>query len=167
MSEPEWSLRGEYMESCDCDFLCPCIYTNPQGPATNEHCTAVMVFRIDDGHSGPLRHVLEVRHRSFRTPEFCELLRAHDIGMVVADSAGTWPMFDEVTSGVAYVRLHGDTELYASGYSDAALDHWAGKVRAWEADGLDVFVYFDNDAKVHAPFDAIALQERLGIGLPS
>jgi uncharacterized protein YecE (DUF72 family) len=72
-------------------------------------------------------------------------------------------MFDEVTSGVAYVRLHGDTELYASGYSDAALDHWAAKVRAWEADGLDVYVYFDNDAKVHAPFDAIALQERLGI----
>ena len=108
--------------------------------------------------------MLEVRHASFRTAEFCELLRAHDIGMVVADSAGTWPMFDEVTSGVAYVRLHGDTELYASGYSDAALDHWADKVRAWEADGLDVFVYFDNDAKVHAPFDAIALQERLGIG---
>ena len=115
----------------------------------------------------PLRHVLEVRHASFRTAEFCELLRAHDIGMVVADSAGTWPMFDEVTSGVAYVRLHGDTELYASGYSDAALDHWADKVRAWEADGLDVFVYFDNDAKVHAPFDAIALQERLGISPPS
>jgi uncharacterized protein YecE (DUF72 family) len=111
----------------------------------------------------PLRHVLEVRHPSFRTPEFCELLRAHDIGMVVADSAGTWPMFDEVTSDVAYVRLHGDTELYASGYSAAALDRWAEKVRGWEADGLDVFVYFDNDAKVHAPFDAIALQERLGI----
>ncbi|WP_191277473.1 DUF72 domain-containing protein [Nocardioides flavus (ex Wang et al. 2016)] len=111
----------------------------------------------------PLRHVLEVRHASFRTPEFCELLRAHDIGMVVADSAGTWPMFDEVTSDLAYVRLHGDTELYASGYGDAALDRWAEKIRAWAADGLDVLVYFDNDAKVHAPFDAMALQERLGI----
>ncbi|WP_246056568.1 DUF72 domain-containing protein [Nocardioides eburneiflavus] len=111
----------------------------------------------------PLRHVLEVRHQSFRTAEFCELLRAHGIGMVVADSAGTWPMFDEVTSDVAYVRLHGDTELYASDYSAAALDRWAEKVRGWEADGLDVFVYFDNDAKVHAPFDAMALQERLGI----
>jgi hypothetical protein len=55
MSEPEWSLRGEYMESCNCDYLCPCIYTNPQGPATNDNCVAVMVFRIDDGHSGPLR----------------------------------------------------------------------------------------------------------------
>ena len=113
----------------------------------------------------PLRHVLEVRHDSFRTPEFCELLRAHDIGMVVADSAGTWPMFDEVTSDVVHVRLHGDTELYASGYSDAALDRWAAKARGWEADGLEVHVYFDNDAKVHAPFDALALQERLGITL--
>ena len=112
----------------------------------------------------PLKHVLEVRHGSFRTPEFCELLRAHDIGMVVADSAGTWPMFDEVTSDVVHVRLHGDEELYASGYSDEALDRWADKVRAWERDGLEVHVYFDNDARVHAPFDAIALQERLGIG---
>ena len=111
----------------------------------------------------PLRHVLEVRHESFRTPEFCELLRAHDIGMVVADSAGTWPMFDEVTSDLVYVRLHGDEELYASGYGDAALDRWAARVRTWDEAGLDVLVYFDNDARVHAPFDAIALQERLGI----
>jgi uncharacterized protein YecE (DUF72 family) len=111
----------------------------------------------------PLRHVLEARHSSFRTPEFCELLRSHDIGMVVADSAGTWPMFDEVTSDLVHVRLHGDTELYASGYSPEALDRWAEKVRSWDRAGLDVLVYFDNDIKVHAPFDAIALQERLGI----
>ena len=115
----------------------------------------------------PLRHVLEVRHDSYRTPEFCELLRAHDIGMVVADSAGQWPMFEDVTSDLVYVRLHGDTELYASGYSPEALDRWAEKVRAWDAAGLDVVVYFDNDARTHAPFDAIALQERLGITAPA
>ena len=107
--------------------------------------------------------MLEVRHESFRTPELGELLREHDIGMVVADSAGQWPMFEDVTSDLVHVRLHGDTELYASGYSDEALDRWAEKVRAWDAAGLDVLVYFDNDARVHAPFDAIALQERLGI----
>ena len=111
----------------------------------------------------PLRHVLEVRHHTFRTAEFCALLKAHDIGMVVADSAGTWPMFDEVTSDLVYVRLHGDEELYASGYGDAALDRWADKIRGWDAAGLDVLVYFDNDIKVHAPFDAIALLERLGL----
>jgi hypothetical protein len=55
MPEQNWSLRGEYMESCNCDYLCPCVYTNPQGPATQDHCTAVMVFRIDDGRSRTTR----------------------------------------------------------------------------------------------------------------
>lgn len=110
----------------------------------------------------PLRHALEVRHSSFRDNGFVDLLRAHGAALVVADSAGTWPCFEEVTAGFVYVRLHGDTELYTSGYTPAALDAWAVKVRAWQARGLDVFVYFDNDAKIHAPFDAIALAERLG-----
>jgi len=48
MPAPTWSLRGEYMESCNCDYLCPCIYTNPQEAATHDHCTAVMVFRIEE-----------------------------------------------------------------------------------------------------------------------
>src|ERR1700728_823105 len=49
MAESKWSLRGQYMESCNCDYLCPCIYTNPQGAATHQHCYAIMVFRIDEG----------------------------------------------------------------------------------------------------------------------
>ena len=60
--------------------------------------------------------------------------------------------------------MHGETELYVSGYDDAALDAWAARVRTWTAQGRDVFVYFDNDVKVRAPFDAIALAERLGVG---
>ncbi len=55
MPEQNWSLRGEYMESCNCDYLCPCIYTNPQAPVTYDHCTALMVFRIDEGRSGTVR----------------------------------------------------------------------------------------------------------------
>jgi hypothetical protein len=55
MPEPNWSLHGEYMESCNCDYLCPCIYTNPQGPVTYDHCTAVLAFRIDEGRSGATR----------------------------------------------------------------------------------------------------------------
>src|SRR5690242_20313075 len=55
MPEPNWSLRGEYMESCNCDYLCPCIYTNPQGPVTYDNCFAVLVFRIDQGNSGTTR----------------------------------------------------------------------------------------------------------------
>ena len=52
MVEQNWSLRGEYMESCNCDYLCPCVYTNPQGPVTYDNCTAALVFRIDAGRSG-------------------------------------------------------------------------------------------------------------------
>ena len=110
-----------------------------------------------------MRHVLEVRHESFRTTAFSELLRAHDVGMVVADSAGTWPVFDDVTSDLVYVRLHGDEELYASGYSDDALDRWAERVEQWSSAGLDVLVYFDNDIKVHAPRDALRLEARLAL----
>jgi len=67
----------------------------------------------------------------------------------------------EVVGGVVYVRLHGAEELYVSGYTAEALDHWAGLARCRRADGLDVYVYFDNDAKVHAPYDALALIERV------
>ena len=80
---------------------------------------------------------------------------------MVADTAGKWPLLDDLTADFVYMRLHGDEELYASGYGDAALDRWADKVRAWDAAGLDVLVYFDNDAKVHAPFDAARLRDRV------
>jgi uncharacterized protein YecE (DUF72 family) len=109
----------------------------------------------------PLRHCLEVRHASYVVPSFCELLRGHGIGLVVADTAGKWPLLHEVTADFVYVRLHGDVELYVSGYSDSALDAWADRVRGWRDAGLDVYAYFDNDVKVRAPFDAMALAARL------
>jgi hypothetical protein len=52
MAHQEWTMLGEYMESCNCDYLCPCVYTNPQGPVTYDHCTAALVFRIDAGSCG-------------------------------------------------------------------------------------------------------------------
>ena len=109
----------------------------------------------------PLRHALEVRHESFRVPAFLDLLREHRIAVVVADTAGTWPMIKEVTADFAYIRLHGQDELYTSGYTDEALDGWAALIRGWVAGGCDVFAYFDNDAKVHAPFNAICLIDKL------
>jgi uncharacterized protein YecE (DUF72 family) len=107
-----------------------------------------------------VRHAFEFRHPSYCTEEAFELLRRHDVATVVADTAGRWPMAEAVTSDLVYVRLHGDTELYASGYSDDALDRWAEKCLRWAEQG-DVVVYFDNDAKGHAPWDALRLQERV------
>ena len=68
----------------------------------------------------------------------------------------------DATSDFRYVRLHGETELYASGYTDASLDRWASS-RAWLDQGHDVHVYFDNDARGHAPWDAVRLLDRLGV----
>jgi uncharacterized protein YecE (DUF72 family) len=109
----------------------------------------------------PLRHAVEVRHQSFKDAPFVELMRRHDVAIVVADTAGKWPVIEELTSDIMYVRLHGDEELYVSGYDDRALDAWAAKVRAWVSGERDVYVYFDNDVKVRAPVDAMALRERL------
>ena len=124
-----------------------------------------------------LRHALEVRHESFATPELIDLLREHDVALVVADTAGRWPFLTDLTADFVYVRLHGDVELYKSGYTDEALERWAARVRAWR-DGRkppaatfvapaprlrprDVYVYFDNDVKVHAPYDAMNLAAKV------
>lgn len=108
----------------------------------------------------PLRHALEFRSRSFATPDALALLRELDVACVLADTAGRWPKVDEDTSDFRYVRLHGDRELYASGYDGTTLDAWARMCRQWAAEE-DVFVYFDNDAKGFAPHDAMSLIDRL------
>ncbi|HVT83139.1 MAG TPA: DUF72 domain-containing protein [Phycisphaerae bacterium] len=119
-----------------------------------------------------LRHCIEFRHESFLVPAFVRLLRRMKVGLVIADTAGIHPYAEDVTADFVYVRLHGAEEIYASGYTEAALEEWARKLRAWRAGGepegarkildvaaakrkgRDVYVYFDNDIKVKAPFDA-------------
>jgi uncharacterized protein YecE (DUF72 family) len=125
-----------------------------------------------------LRHAMEIRHASFAVPEFVSLLRKHKVALVCADTV-EWPRLMDLTADFVYCRLHGSEELYASGYDDKSLDEWAARVRAWAGGGepakpervidrpgpqraaRDVFVYFDNDAKVRAPFDARGLMARL------
>lgn len=126
-----------------------------------------------------LRHAMEVRSRSFCCPEFIALLRRYGIALVVAETAGRFPYLEDVTADFVYVRLHGDVELYASGYSPEALARWGRRIRAWRAGReprgaitaspkaaqprakRDVYVYFDNDYKLRAPFDAMALARLL------
>ena len=109
-----------------------------------------------------LQHALEFRSRTFVDERAYAVMRRHEVACVVADTAGRWPFVIELTSPrLVYVRLHGDEELYASGYSPEALDTWAERCRGWAADGREVFVYFDNDIKGFAPHDAMALIQRL------
>lgn len=136
---------------------------------------------LDPGPKRPMRHAVEIRHQSFVDPAFVAMLRKYKVAMVVADTAGKWPNYEDVTADFMYLRLHGDEELYASGYSDAALDRWAERIRGWTSGKQpidarlisskpaprkakrDLYCYFDNDIKVHAPFDAKRLMERLGL----
>jgi uncharacterized protein YecE (DUF72 family) len=130
---------------------------------------------LKTGSDWPIRHALEIRHDSFRDPDFIRLLRKHRVALVVADTV-EWPLLMDATADFVYVRLHGSEKLYVSGYGAKALNFWARRVRAWargeEAPGShagskaparkrDVYVYFDNDAKVRAPFDAKALIAKL------
>ncbi len=129
-----------------------------------------------------LRHTVEVRHESFLEPSFVDLLRKHNIALVIAETARTWPMAHDITADFVYMRLHGDKELYKSGYSDKALDRWAKRIKAWAkgsepADAQkispkkprtskprDVYCFFDNtDVKLRAPHDAQTLMGKLGL----
>jgi uncharacterized protein YecE (DUF72 family) len=125
---------------------------------------------LEPAASAPLRHALEVRHESFRDQRFLALLRRAGVALVVSD-APDWPRFEEITADFLYLRLHGAQELYSSGYEGGSLDLWAERIRHWAREGRarknrglrDVCVYFDNDAKVRAPPDALALAARLGV----
>ena len=126
----------------------------------------------------PLHHAVEVRHKSFAVPEYVALLRENNVALVVADTV-KWPCMMDVTADIVYCRLHGSEKLYPNGYTADALDAWAHRVIAWsrgeevtdgtkihpdpgpKRDARDVFVYFDDDNKVRAPFDAQSLGKRI------
>lgn len=132
--------------------------------------------KVDENFS--IRHAVEVRHESFLNPWFVEMLREHNVAIVFADTAGKWPYLEDITSDFIYVRLHGDSELYVSGYDDDSLEFWGKRIETWKegrevSDQLtiseesppkkerDVYVYFDNDAKVRAPVDAKSLIKKI------
>jgi uncharacterized protein YecE (DUF72 family) len=110
----------------------------------------------------PLRNAIEVRNETFQTKQFVSLATQNNIAIVIADSANDWPVFDQPTPDFFYARLHGHEETYRSGYDSAALDQWAKRIKQWRK-RRDVYVYFDNDQKVHSPRDAIALSQRLAV----
>jgi uncharacterized protein YecE (DUF72 family) len=130
------------------------------------------------GQCRPLHHAIEIRHPSFLDPAFVRLSRQYRVALVFADAVD-WPYAEDVTADFLYLRLHGSEELYASGYSEEALDRWTTRIALWSKDEMpndarliepdspaprrarDVYVYFDNDAKVRAPFDAQALRRKL------
>ena len=142
------------------------------------------VLSIDENR--PLRHAMEVRHESFLDPRFTAMLREHNVALVIADTARQWPMPRDVTADFMYLRLHGDQEIYRSGYRAPAIERWARRIECWargeepsrlpagavsidrepatRTQGRDVYCFFDNtDVKLRAPHDAQVLMRQLGL----
>jgi uncharacterized protein YecE (DUF72 family) len=173
---PQWKFNAERLEEffsvlprTHCEAAEVGCHHGPQlrGPAY-----------LTVNHDRPLRHAIEIRDESFVCEEFIALLRKHRVALVVADTV-EWPLLMDVTSDFVYCRLHGDKQLYASGYGPKALETWANRVVRWAGGGevdngrkasakiararstRDVYVYFDNDAKVRAPVDAQSLMKKI------
>lgn len=150
---------------------------------------ALALAKRHDGHVGEhswlaahgigrIRHAVEIRHESFCTESFVDLLRHYGVALVAAD-APRWPAVFDRTADFAYCRLHGGEQLYRSSYGPTALDRWAARLQAWShglpmTDGRfiapgsgpapaprDVYLYFDNTMQQAAPVDALALIDRL------
>jgi uncharacterized protein YecE (DUF72 family) len=133
---------------------------------------------LPGAHGGrALRHVVEVRHASFVTPEFIALLRKTGIAVVFSEH-DTYPAIADATADFVYLRLQKGEDSVETAYPPAALDAWAGRLRAWAqgtqpadlprvdvapapARPRDVFSYVIHEGKVRAPAAAMALIERL------
>lgn len=124
-----------------------------------------------------LRHVIEVRHDSFKVPAFLALLRQFTFSVVYAEHAAYTEMAD-ITGDFVYARLQKGNEKLKAAYAPKALDAWAERAKTWTAGGApndlprvdetapkkqprDVFIYFIHEAKVRAPAAAMALIERV------
>ena len=92
-----WEIKGDYIESCNCDYLCPCIYTNPQGPATHDNCIALMAYRIDRGHFGDV---------TLDGQRFAFIIKS---GRVMAD--GNWLFGAVIDSGAGDDQRHALSQI--------------------------------------------------------
>ncbi|MBO0695579.1 MAG: DUF72 domain-containing protein [Verrucomicrobia bacterium] len=111
-------------------------------------------------HWKSTRHAIEFRHKSWFNDKVAECLNRHAMAVCMSD-APDWPMWEEVTTDLVYVRLHGHTRKYASSYNKPSLRKWATRIGDWLDQNRDVHVYFDNDAEGAAPRNALRLLEML------
>ncbi|MEM4409199.1 MAG: DUF72 domain-containing protein, partial [Candidatus Caldarchaeum sp.] len=116
-------------------------------------------------HWGYVRHAVEFRHKSWFDEETAEVLAQYRTANVLSD-AKDWPLWDVITTDVAYVRLHGHERTYFSAYSSQDLQIWARRVKRWLSENRSVHVYFDNDAAGYAPLNAMELLEKVRRSLP-
>lgn len=135
-------------------------------------------YDINVTEDAPLHHAFEMRHASFADKGFVELLRAHNVALVTGDSSDKWPYMEDQTADFRYLRLHGNEEFYPEGYAKKDVVAWSKRVQTW-CHGNEptdakcvvlgagvtapkrIYLYFDNDHKIAAPFNALELTHAL------
>lgn len=173
---PQFSFNAERLQT----FCALLPHSHKQAAAYAKQRDPWMESRswLDVEEDFPLRHAIEIRHKSFAIPEYIAILRKYGVALVVADSV-KWPVMMDITADFVYCRLHGSEKVYPDGYTAESIDAWARRIIAWSrgeevTDGThvhnepgpkqsarDVFVYFDDDNKERAPFDAQSLSKRI------
>jgi uncharacterized protein YecE (DUF72 family) len=158
--------------------LGPVVWQFPPTKKFDEEDFAAFVALLPQRLDGRnIRHAVEVRHQSFLTRPFLDLLRKQSVAPVLVDSE-KHPMIADVTSDFVYLRLERTSEKIKTGYNAADLDTWAKRAKTWAEGGApddlpsiappaakarqrDVFIYMISGAKVRAPAAAMALLDRL------
>ncbi len=107
-----------------------------------------------------LRYAFEFRHKTWLDEKTYKLLEKYNAALVIADSS-RYPKAEVVTTDFVYIRMHGPAELFASKYSDKALENLAKKIKKWQKEKRDVFVYFNNDFHGFAIENALFLKKLL------
>lgn len=137
--------------------LGPLLFQLPPNMKYNAERLQAFLQELPEDH----RYVFEFRNKEWYCEEAYDLLRSYNCSFCIFELAGVFTP-EMVTADFVYVRLHGPGKnKYQGSYTDEQLEEWADKCKAWQRKSLDVFIYFDNDEKGYAAFNAKTLKDLL------
>ena len=139
------------------DKMGPILFQLPPQWKLNLERLSEFLSVLPNGH----RFAMEFREPSWWTEQVYERLRHQNVAFCLHDWRGTeWPL--QITADFTYVRFHGSGQRYGGSYPDQVLSQWAERIRRWEGELRQVFVYFNNDTGGHAIRNARTLRHMLG-----
>jgi uncharacterized protein YecE (DUF72 family) len=139
----------------EAERLCAVLWQLPENFHRDDERLASALDELPAG-----RLAFEMRHQSWFVPEVYELLRAHDVALVIGDHPERRFQTYEATASWRYVRFHYGARGRRGNYSARELEIWARRIHGWRSDG-PIYAYFNNDWEAFAPRDARELLRQL------
>lgn len=135
----------------------PVLIQLPPGLPFDYQRTSSFLEILTSGY-GEYRYAIEIRHKSWINDEAFKLLEKYRIAFTIADSGERYPYYEQITTDFVYIRFHGNGQLYASDYSDAEMELYAGKIKEWNKNKT-IWIFFNNDVHGYALKNAMKLRE--------